>query len=111
MTKRGNLSKITISHNRTLFWIIIFLIILFIILICFIVKNSEQDIEDNKELVCLNDGDCVSAGCCHSDSCVSADNSRSCENIFCTMDCVPNTLDCNQGTCKCINNKCEVVWR
>ena len=60
----------------------------------------------SEELRCGSDADCVPASCCHSDSCVNIDFNPDCGDIYCTMECVPGTMDCGQGSCVCENNKC-----
>ena len=54
---------------------------------------------------CSSDDDCVRASCCHATACVSVDQAPRCDDIFCTEECVPGTLDCG-GYCTCENNKC-----
>ena len=61
----------------------------------------------NNAIGCNDDSDCVPANCCHPQACVIKSEAPNCEGIFCTTECVPNTLDCNQGKCICENNKCE----
>lgn len=55
---------------------------------------------------CYSDADCVPAQCCHPTSCVPKDQAPDCSDMFCTMECAPNTLDCGQGECICKNGKC-----
>jgi len=110
--KRTKRKGIKIEHNKTLFLIIIILIVLLIIVIYFIlhgrdnVNNSKE--ENYKE--CINDEDCVPEICCHAASCVSKDKAPNCGNLFCTMECIPDTMDCGQGKCRCINGKCDAVF-
>ena len=59
---------------------------------------------------CISDKDCVPNKCCHATGCVAKEKAPNCEGVFCTAECVPNTLDCNQGRCVCVNNKCQVEW-
>lgn len=100
--KRGK--GIRIEHNKTLFWIIILLLILFAILIYFIVNNKT----DTEASECKVNEDCVPATCCHPDSCVPAEKAPECKNIMCSMVC-SGPLDCGAGICGCVNNKCEII--
>jgi hypothetical protein len=59
---------------------------------------------------CQSDADCVRGECCHSRSCVTADKAPNCEEIACTLDCVPGTMDCGAGVCKCQEGSCAVEW-
>lgn len=58
---------------------------------------------------CNTDSDCVPATCCHADACVPISEAPDCEDVVCSMECVPGTMDCGQGECRCINNICEAV--
>ena len=62
-------------------------------------------------LECSSDSDCVPASCCHATECVPAGEAPNCEDIMCTMECKPNTMDCGQGSCKCIDNKCKAILK
>lgn len=77
-----------------------------ILLFLLIFISGCQAVDDQS---CTQDLDCVPATCCHPSSCINKENAPDCENIVCTMECVPDTLDCGQGSCACINNKCEVI--
>jgi len=59
---------------------------------------------------CTTDSDCVPNKCCHATACIPKEKAPNCEGVFCTAECMPNTLDCNQGKCVCKNNKCQVEW-
>lgn len=61
------------------------------------------------ETECQTKLDCVPASCCHPDKAVNKNYAPDCEDIFCTEECRPETLDCNQGKIGCINNRCEVI--
>lgn len=63
-----------------------------------------------EELSCQKNEDCVPAACCHPDSCVNTNYRPNCEDIVCTMECQPGTMDCGQGRCVCINNICQVLF-
>jgi len=76
-----------------------------ILLILLTACDSPETIQQE----CTTNADCVPATCCHPDSCVSIENSPDCNDIFCTQECAPNTLDCRQGSCRCINNQCNAV--
>ena len=54
---------------------------------------------------CDTDSDCVPSDCCHATSCIYKDKSPACEEVACTMQCEPGTLDCG-GKCLCQDNKC-----
>jgi hypothetical protein len=99
--------KVKIEHNFKLFLVIVlFLIVLFGGAIGF---GYFSFINPDLETECLKDLDCIPAECCHANSCISVSKAPDCSNIFCTTECVPETLDCNQGSCKCINGKCSAV--
>jgi len=104
--------SIKISHNKRLFWIIIFLIILLIILIYFILNSEDTEIAENGGIgeianECQIDSDCVPASCCHPESCVTLDNAPDCSGMFCSQVCL-GPLDCGAGNCGCVKGKCEV---
>ncbi len=56
---------VTISHNKTLFWIIIVLFILLIFIIALIIRNAKNENSDNVNY-CKTDSDCVKVrtSCC-----------------------------------------------
>jgi len=54
---------------------------------------------------CSSDTDCVPDRCCHATGCISKDQAPKCDNIACTLECAPGTLDCG-GYCACEKNKC-----
>lgn len=88
--------RIKISHNKTLFWIIVLLIFILIILILLIRNNSPRI-------------QCVPACGCHPIECINAEEALDCPEIFCTEECKPETLDCKQGSCEFIDGKCKAV--
>lgn len=61
------------------------------------------------EKQCSVDADCVPATCCHSADAVNKQSAPDCQDIVCTMQCEPETLDCGQGEIKCVNNQCIVM--
>ncbi len=61
------------------------------------------------EKQCSLDSDCVAASCCHANESVNKANAPKCGSIFCSMECVPRTLDCSQGKVKCVEKECKVV--
>lgn len=69
-----------------------------------------KDIPVSQPKECIQDSDCVKASCCHASSCTPNDKAPNCSDTFCTLECIPNTLDCNQGSCSCVNNKCQAVF-
>lgn len=66
--------------------------------------------DEDDELYCESDADCVPASCCHPFSCVNAGAAPDCSGVFCTQECRPGSLDCGQGSCSCVNNKCGAVF-
>jgi hypothetical protein len=58
---------------------------------------------------CFEDEDCVPATCCHALEAMNKEVAPNCENVFCTTECVPGTIDCGQGEIKCVGGVCEVV--
>ena len=101
--KKGG--KFRIEHNKTLFWIIIFLIILLALLIYAIVKNNKIDTGIRAE--CSADADCIPNSCCHATGCMLKENVSVC-NVFCSQVC-SGPLDCGAGSCGCVEGKCRVV--
>ena len=67
------------------------------------------DKDMSSEKYCGRDSDCVSASCCHPDSCINKDSAPDCSSIFCTQECVPDTMDCGQGHCACVDNECKAI--
>ena len=61
---------------------------------------------DQGPVECRTNTDCAAATCCHADSCVAKEKAPNCEDILCSMECKPYTMDCGQGSCVCENNKC-----
>lgn len=58
---------------------------------------------------CTLDSDCVPAACCHAIDVVSKGYAPNCDDVICTLECQPDTLDCGQGKIQCLKNKCTVV--
>lgn len=58
---------------------------------------------------CSSDAHCVQEQCCHATSCININFKPNCEEIMCTEECVPNTLDCGLGRCVCQNHECKAV--
>ena len=58
---------------------------------------------------CNADEDCVFSACCHATGCVSKDQAPKCDDVMCTLECAPGTLDCG-GRCACENNKCVAYF-
>lgn len=54
---------------------------------------------------CSSDADCVQATCCHATACVPKSQAPKCDEVACTDDCQPGTLDCG-GRCACQAGKC-----
>ncbi len=61
------------------------------------------------EKQCSVDNDCVPSACCHADSAVSKSFSPDCKDVFCSLDCQPDTIDCGQGSVRCLEKRCTVV--
>lgn len=101
LERKKGIGKIKITHNKTLFWVIILLMVLLIGLIYFIVHNSKEKVSNQEKT-------CVPATCCHPTECILAEEAPLCERAICTMSC-SGPLDCGAGHCEYINNKCEVV--
>ncbi len=57
---------------------------------------------------CSSDSDCIPDSCCHATGCISKDQAPNCNNIACTLECAPGTLDCG-GYCSCEKNKCTAI--
>tara|TARA_Y100000310_G_C20704257_1_gene833417 strand:+ start:20081 stop:20359 length:279 start_codon:yes stop_codon:yes gene_type:complete len=81
------------------------IILIFILLILgfFWFINGYNSFEDLEEV------SCVPSSCCHSTSCVLEEEAPDCEDIFCSQECKPGTLDCGQASCKYVNGNCEFV--
>lgn len=110
VVRKKGIDKITISHNRGLFWFIIILILFFIVFLVYANQRFKVDDEGVEEsLRCETDSDCVPELCCHAATCVHVSEQPDCSNIMCTMDCVSGTMDCGGGSCGCINGYCGVV--
>ena len=62
------------------------------------------DLQEKPE--CITDADCAAATCCHASECVAKTNTPNCKDIFCSMECVPYSMDCGQGKCVCENKRC-----
>jgi len=75
--------------------------IIFLLLASILIIGCEQE-----EVECMIDSDCVAATCCHADSCIAKENAPDCEGVFCSMECIPYTMDCGQGRCICKDHKC-----
>jgi hypothetical protein len=75
------------------------------------VPNEEVDSPGDHVIYseCVSDEDCVPEDCCHANFCVPIELAPDCEDVVCSMECVPGTLDCGQGACRCIGGLCEAV--
>jgi hypothetical protein len=71
-----------------------------------LLTSCKQTITEN---YCQGVEDCVPATCCHPTEAVNINYAPDCEDVMCTMDCRPETLDCGQGYIDCVNNVCEVI--
>lgn len=78
----------------------ILLILLLLIVAC---SNISED------KMCKTDSDCAPSQCCHASDSINKDYAPSCEGVFCSQECKPNTYDCGQGQIKCIKKQCQIV--
>ena len=85
--------------KKSLVWIIVLVGILLIVGGFWVVRYGGEG-EDM----------CVSASCCHPKECVLESEAPNCSGVFCSMNCVPETMDCGQGHCGIIDGECEVIW-
>ena len=109
---KSSANRITISHNRGLFWFIIVLILFFIVFIIFSMGQFySEKLDDEVEIIkrCETDSDCVPEICCHAATCVHISEKPDCSNLMCTMECIEGTMDCGGGSCGCVNGYCGVV--
>ena len=102
MDKRGLLSIIIV---------IVVLLAVILIVVVIGIKKSANKVNVNVTGECSIDSDCVPAACCHPKGCVTKEQQPNCKGMLCTQDCEPGTLDCGQGECKCLNNKCEAIFK
>ena len=79
---------------------------IYLIIILFFLFGCKPQNNIPPEQYCNSDSECAPASCCHANSCVSANQRPNCENIMCTMECKPGTMDCGQGKCVCQNYEC-----
>ncbi len=112
--RKEGIKKVRVTHNKVLFWIIIFLLAVLIILALSIRHIGNNNSPANQTInasgiACSSDSDCVAGSCCHSKNCVPKTEAPLCNKVYCTAECEPGTLDCQQGSCKCTNGKCEAV--
>ncbi len=119
--RKKGIKKIRISHNKTLFWIIISLLIILSLVIFFIVSKKPDNIKPNNNLTdikeCFMDDDCVKVqtGCCScsmggQEKCVPVSEQGKYNEIL--RKCNPRTMctamyACNIESCRCINDKCN----
>ncbi len=78
------------------------ILLIFLLIISFLLIGCA----DQGPVECMVNEDCVAATCCHADSCAAKENAPNCEDILCSMECRPYTMDCEQGRCVCRNHKC-----
>ena len=69
--------------------------------------NNSSNIDSSS---CSQESDCVPAPFCHPTYCINKNEVKP-NNMLCTQECKPNTLDCGQGSCSCVNNKCRAVFK
>jgi hypothetical protein len=75
-----------------------------------LIAGCAQNPGVNTSGACSQDSDCVPNECCHPTSCILTKDKRPC-NLLCTQNCQPDTMDCGQGSCKCLNSRCEAVYK
>ncbi|MEK6910214.1 MAG: hypothetical protein AABW82_00390 [Nanoarchaeota archaeon] len=73
--------------------------------------SVDEDVNDNNtEVYCQSDSDCVPLGACHPKTCINKAYPQDTSGGICTAVCEPDSLDCGQGSCLCVNNKCNAVF-
>jgi len=72
-------------------------------------STIERNVTDYNQIECFKNSDCVPVECCHPTACTSYKNRPNCDDIACTEECFPGSMDCGQGRCGCILGKCTVV--
>jgi len=85
-----------------IFWVILAIAVI-LVAVWLVPRSNNANASE-----CKVDSDCVPSSCCHATSCISSSNAPKCSGIFCTQECVPNTLDCGQGSCACVQGKCGI---
>ncbi len=73
----------------------------------FLLSCTFQEVPGEKK--CRSDGDCVPASCCHANDSVNVKFAPDCSEMFCTLECAPETLDCGQGEIKCVEGQCQAL--
>ena len=113
--RKKGLKKIRITHNKTLFWIIILLLIILIFLIYFIVRSLNAKTIDLSK--CKSDSDCikVQTGCCScnmggAEKCVLNSMQTSYQDKL--NNCSKNQMclavySCTIKSCSCVNGVCD----
>jgi len=72
-------------------------------------STIERNVTDYSQIECFINSECVPAECCHPTACTTYKNKPDCNDIACTEECQPGSMDCGQGRCGCIRGKCRVV--
>lgn len=80
-----------------------------ILFLLFLVSCLPAEVPAEKQ--CTSAADCVPAQCCHATNAVNQAYAPDCREIFCTLECAPNSLDCGQGEIRCQNKVCTVVLK
>ncbi len=66
--------------------------------------------ESTDKYFCGVDTDCVAEQCCHATTSINKQFApTNCDDLACTLECAPHTLDCGAATIQCVENKCAVV--
>jgi hypothetical protein len=112
LVRKKGVPEIKITHNKKLFWTIIFLLFLLGVFLYYANKQFEIGDDEDKNVgnECVSNDQCVPEICCHASSCVSKNLAPDCSNMMCTTECVPGTMDCGQGSCECVNGNCQAVF-
>lgn len=77
-------------------------------ILSFLLLTSCSPLPPEKQ--CSVDADCVPDACCHATDAVNSEYGPSCESVFCTLECRPETLDCGQGKVECVKKECKAVF-
>ncbi len=81
----------------------------FLVLIVIFSMGCIGNNEISNDFECKTAEDCVPAQCCHPTECVHIDLAPDCTDVFCTMECRPETMDCGQGYCDCVEGDCVAI--
>ena len=118
LERKKSVNRIKIHHNKTLFWIIVFLVILLISMMIYVrIAVNQNDIKNQNISECTQDDDCIKQklNCCPcsmggEEVCMPTKNS-SLINERLAKECGARTVctamyACQETSCSCINGKC-----